>query len=421
MPNFESIKVLERSLLAAVLISKSKSTLEEIDLTAADFSDFKCRNIYKAIIDVCFKDDADIDEASIIFKLDEIDDKINWVLELAELVNSTPTTLNPAGLAGEIKKASLRRQRLSLVDDFKADKISSDKFIQKFQDLISGKEKEKEIKIYDIEMLKNEKEQKFIIGLPAGNISVAAGAGGSGKTYMSLKLAFEASKENKKVLCWLTEDSKANVFKRLSYIKNVYKYKNDSTMYFVFDSPEQIIKKEYGMSKIDSHVQKKYQKLFSEFDLIILDPLMNFNVSDNNDNSSNRLFLNAMNDCISDNQVLLFLHHSNKIEVPLPSMQSILSQKLSYSETQDRILKVKGASSITETARHIFYVETNPINDNERIMTIIKSNITPVGGIIENVILPSLPSLPTEREPKNLINKEIDDDKKENEYNPAAW
>ncbi len=395
----------EASLLAAILINKNKSAFDEIVLSSADFYDSKFRNIYKAIIDVCFKDDADIDESLIISKLQEADNRTDWVIELAELVDSTPATFHLREIAEKIRKASVERQKLLLLDDRKFGKLSDDEFLLKYNKLNDEDEEieEKREQYSFSQHLTIEGEQKFIAGLPAGYISVAVGAGGTGKTYMALKLAFDASKAGKKTLLWLTEDSKFNIKDRLHFLENVYEYDIATTnAEIAYNNPEPILKTQYGVLQIDRQALKKYQKIFSGFDLIILDPLMNFFGGNNNDNTANRLFLNAMNDCISQDQALLFLHHTNKFVVLLPEFQSINSKKLSYNEIQDRLTKIKGASAINETARFVLYIEANPLNENERILSIIKSNVGNTGKIIESVVLPSMLE---QKEPSSLGRK----------------
>ena len=405
MKNFESIKIIEKSLLAAILIDKNKTELDEINLSVDDFYDYKYKTIYSAISDVVFRDEQEIDEALIIAKLQSKDDfKKDWILELAELVESVPPTFNPARLAEEIKKASIERQKLLLLDDRKFGKLSDDEFLSNYNKVKDENEKEEKREQYSFSQhLIIEGGQKFIAGLPAGYISVAVGAGGTGKTYMALKLAFDASKAGKKTLLWLTEDSKFNIKDRLHFLENVYEYDIATTnAEIAYDNPEPILKTQYGVLQIDRQALKKYQKIFSGFDLIILDPLMNFFGGNNNDNTANRLFLNAMNDCISQDQALLFLHHTNKFVVLFPEFQSINSKKLSYNEIQDRLTKIKGASAINETARFVLYIEANPLNENERILSIIKSNVGNTGKIIESVVLPSMLE---QKEPSSLGRK----------------
>ena len=61
-PDIESIKIIEKSLLAAILTNKNKAELEEINLSVDDFYDYKYKTIYRAISDVVFRDEEEIDE-----------------------------------------------------------------------------------------------------------------------------------------------------------------------------------------------------------------------------------------------------------------------------------------------------------------------------------------------------------------------
>ena len=157
------------------------------------------------------------------------------------------------------------------------------------------------------------------------------------------------------------------------------------------DFPSAILEKTSanGIKKIDKALLE-FQETIKGFDFIILDPLMNFQNENNNDNTYNRAFLNLIKTCLTEKQACLILHHTNKLVVELPDASSIANKRLTYNENEERKAKIKGAAAIEETARHVSYIETNPILEHERIMSVIKSNVSRTGDIIHDVKLPCM-------------------------------
>ena len=242
------------------------------------------------------------------------------------------------------------------------------------------------------EILNVDGEQEFICGFPCGVVSVAIGQGGMGKTYMALKIGFEAAMQNKKILAWLTEDSKYQIRDRIKFLKNAYNYDFEKIkdVKIRLDFPSAILEKtSNGIKKIDRALLE-FQERIKGFDLIILDPLMNFQNENNNDNTHNRVFLNLIKTCLTEKQACLILHHTNKLIVELPALSSIANKHLAYNEIEDRKAKIKGAAAIEETARHVLYIETNPVLKQLRIMSVIKSNVSKTGDIIYDVRLPDM-------------------------------
>ena len=198
----ENIKIIEKSLLAAILINKNKAGLEEINLSVDDFYDSSCRTIYKAIIDVCFRDENEIDEALIIANLQSKDDKIDWILELAELVESTPQSFNLASLAEKIKEASIKRQKLSIVDDFKSNKITDIKLLEKFEKLNKIETADDENQLipmagHNLKEIKPDEKNVFGVKIQYSSIFLLTAATSTGKTEFLAEISDVHAKDKK--------------------------------------------------------------------------------------------------------------------------------------------------------------------------------------------------------------------------------
>ena len=204
-PPVESIKIIEKSLLATILTNKNKAELEDINLSVGDFYDSKCKIIYKAIVDVCFKDENEIDEALIIANLQSSDDfKNDWVLELAELVEPTPPSFNCVRLADKIKEASIYRQRLSLVDAFKSGKISETDLIDKFEELSQIETDDAENQLismsgHNLDEIKPNEIDVFGVKIQYSAIFILTAATSTGKTEFLAEIADVHAREKDRI------------------------------------------------------------------------------------------------------------------------------------------------------------------------------------------------------------------------------
>lgn len=401
----------EKALLSSIISLKYLNETRN-ELTPADFYDSKNGEIFKAMLK--FKKDNPIMIADLVIMLGNEYDSI-----LTELIMMQAYDFWL--YFNEVKKYSKERQKAFYIQEYQNGKISDIDFVDKFKKLNDLSETEKVNEYSFLDNINISGEQVFISGLPVGCVSVAVGAGGIGKTYIALKLALDAEKKGKRTLCWLTEDSKFQIRDRLKFLSKVYSYNiNENTKGTIkYDIPEALLEKNYSTFAVNLETQAHFKKLFADYDFIIIDPLMNFLMGENNNNDANRLFINSLSKCISEKQALLILHHVNKFKVELPSSESIKEKKLNAMEIEDRLLKIKGANSINETGRHILYIESHRTKNNERIMSVIKSNVGKTGGIVETVILPDLPKSPDNQVNVNAIEEKTKYANKDD--SPEIW
>ena len=195
----ESSKIYEKSLLGCLFIQNGTG-LYAINLKPEDFYDKLYRDIYSSIVNVCIRDGEPFDINIILTELKKIDENRDWIVDLSELLEFTPNTFNPVIYSEKIKELSAERQRLSLIDDFKAKKIGTNEFLRKFAEIENKDEKNDELKFElaeldakDFDYSLNTK-QEWIIDylLPKDEITILAALGASGKTTLALQIALYA-------------------------------------------------------------------------------------------------------------------------------------------------------------------------------------------------------------------------------------
>lgn len=203
------------------------------------------------------------------------------------------------------------------------------------------------IAIDDIEDGETEFILKDWLPIPRGTVTIIAAPGGTGKSWTSLQLAIRhANESNKKCAVWLSEDPLFESKSRAKTIcKDILNTASQSlrNIRLVPKSPIQlIINRQFSFTNF-----YKFKKNFSDYDLIILDPLVAFYGGDENDNSQARMFMQPfMNWAKERNICVIFLHHSKK--------------------GNDGTLKsnARGAGAFVDAARTVY--EINKIDDNEQ-------------------------------------------------------
>jgi len=255
-----------------------------------------------------------------------------------------------------------------------------------YADFLSIKktQEKKELSIDDIENMPN--DLKLILGrFPAGKTSVIASFGGVGKTTYAIILALEiASKENKKVLLWITEHSPESIKKRIKRIKETPFLKEfyqlgRHNVFFKTDIPEPFVNSD---KNINNKAFKELRNLFQKYDVLILDPFLTFVEGEENDNVVIRKVFKKIHSILSEfeEKYIIFLHHFGKLALKEASLsdKDIKNQSGRYIEVkrnkvEDLIRSVRGASAIVDAAR---YVEALVLTkkDRKRYVLTIKTN-----------------------------------------------
>ncbi len=235
-----------------------------------------------------------------------------------------------------------------------------------------------QLEILEINNISNieDKEVDFIckswLPIPVRTVSLVTAPGGTGKSWFVLQLAIRAIQEQKikKAFLWLSEDPKEiskNRFNKIyekvvkltdESIKSKIDISDSPTIQFLYDDQRKV-----EVSPLFSHFKAKLQ----EYDLIILDPLIAFYGTDENNNSSARRFMQLFTDWANkENKTIIFIHHSTK------------------NTTQSR-----GASAFVDAVRTVYEIdkirdkEGNEKDTHKRLIKLTKDNYG-IGGILES-------------------------------------
>jgi len=235
-----------------------------------------------------------------------------------------------------------------------------------------------QLDIFDIQNIQDiqDKEVEFIckswLPIPIRTVSLVTAPGGTGKSWFVQQLAIRAIQEGKikKAFLWLSEDPKEisknrfnKVFDKVlkltdSSIKSKIDISDSPTIQFLYDDQRKV-----EVSPLFSHFKVKLQ----EYDLIILDPLIAFYGTDENNNSSARRFMQLFTEWANrENKTIIFIHHSTK------------------NTTQSR-----GASAFVDAVRTVYEIDKikdkdgNIKESNKRVIKLTKDNYG-ISNILES-------------------------------------
>jgi len=267
---------------------------------------------------------------------------------------------------------SLKRDMQTLALDIKKsleENVSGLEIQAKVTNLTEMISSSSQIDILDIQNIENieDKEVEFIcegwLPIPIRTVSLVTAPGGTGKSWFVQQLAIRAIQEGKtkKAFLWLSEDPKEISKNRFNKVfEEVVKCKDNSvkskidisdspTIQFLYDEQRKV-----EVSPLFSHFKVKLQ----EYDLIILDPLIAFYGTDENNNSSARRFMQLFTDWANkENKTIIFIHHSTK------------------NTTQSR-----GASAFVDAVRTVYEIdkvkdkEGNVKETSNRVIKLTKDN-----------------------------------------------
>ena len=221
-----------------------------------------------------------------------------------------------------------------------------------------------------------DKEVEFIckswLPIPVRTVSLVTAPGGTGKSWFVQQMAIRAIEEGiiKKAFLWLSEDPKeisknrfTKVFEKVlrledNSIKSKIDISDSPTIQFLYDDQRKV-----EVSPLFSHFKAKLQN----YDLIILDPLIAFYGTDENNNSSARRFMQLFTDWANkENKTIIFIHHSTK------------------NTTQSR-----GASAFVDAVRTVYEIDKIRDKDgkeedtHKRIIKLTKDNYG-ISNILES-------------------------------------
>lgn len=195
--------------------------------------------------------------------------------------------------------------------------------------------------------------------IPTSVVGIIAAWGGKGKTMLSIKMAYDylALYPHKKAMLWLTEDPEGEIWRRTEAIKRAQRAVGDPYMLdpdIVTMPPIKITARtQKGIS-----ASKEFKQLRSQldrYDMIVLDPLLNFNGGRENDNEDARALMEPLSQLAREGgKVVILLHHSSK--------------------SLDGEVTVRGASDFINASRFVYNVDASTATNTQRI-ALIKSNM----------------------------------------------
>ena len=187
----------------------------------------------------------------------------------------------------------------------------------------------------------------FLI-IPKNGLTMIAGTGGVGKSFISLHLAIRYSLANpdKKVLLWLSEDPKgitAGRFKAtwFSYYQQEFKEK-----YGAINNID-IVGNDMGVHPIDELNSMELKELFDGYDFIVLDPLISLAPTIETEAQTARMFMNRLFFVAKDKDAIIVIHHVSKTTAEAVA---------SASDPSELYISGRGSSDITNATRATYLV-----------------------------------------------------------------
>lgn len=247
--------------------------------------------------------------------------------ELVLILASTPVaSLRP--YIDSLNELGNKRQLTSLIHSFNHDlhdeSIESNALLSKTLEKLENFRQTHRVELFethDIVSLKAE-EADFIckewLPFPKKTVSLISAPGGSGKSWLVLQLMMRYLIESPmaKTFAWLSEDpvgltahrsekiASSIVAKPLEYFKGRMAISNSPTIQVLI---------EQGRGVEVNAFFSDFKKSLSQYDLIILDPLIAFFGADENNNAHARKFMQLFTEwAAKEDKTIIFIHHSTK-------------------------------------------------------------------------------------------------------------
>ncbi|MDM5272095.1 AAA family ATPase [Sulfurovum sp. zt1-1] len=348
MENMYNLNI-ERGVLASILFDPYDQNIETL-YTRLSSNDFYLP-FHQYLFNACYRlhsEGKPIDEEFTRYMLNK-EGKFDEVAML-DLLSSNPLS-NIDEYVNELKSMSQKRLLATLSTDIKKKIIEDgalpleviDSTIKRLESIAEGGTLTIGRKsIFDTEAKDPEFICKNWIPIPLGTITIFAAPGGTGKTWLVLQVAYRAALEGKKVFLWLSEDPEGIVRSRfdamLDKIVDTYGDVYRDLIHISTDDPILLLE---GRGRTVNMSSKFYamKRELSEYDVIVLDPLLAFYGGDENDNSQARVFMQPfLNWVRGTERSLIFLHHSKKGD-------------------SNGMTKARGAGAIVDAVRCVYDME----------------------------------------------------------------
>jgi len=388
MPDYLYNLAFERAILSSIIFEPASFENVIGVLQDTDFYLPAHSNIYNAITTL-FKNEIPIDEEFLkkeLVKKKQFDEQV-----MLEILSANPIANIKAYIEEVIDKSRLR-QLLSLSGSIRKHAIeecdTSDAVISRVESELESiiNRNSTGIEIVDIDEIED-KETEFVLKgwmpIPVGTVTIVSAPGGTGKSWLANQMALRYKTEtNKTPLLWLSEDPLHDSKSRAQSINKDILHNDVSVrnIRFIADSPMPLMQnKKFSFSDF-----YKMRRAFKAYDFIVLDPLLAFYVSDENDNSQARQFMQPfMNWAREENKCIIFLHHSKK---------------------GGEGVKTRGAGAFVDACRTVYELEKIDGDDNsgKRKLILSKDNLGAIKHLdaftMQRQITPSRKDIPIVRE-----------------------
>lgn len=200
---------------------------------------------------------------------------------------------------------------------------------------------------------------KNFLPIPKTKVTMLSGAGGLGKSFLSIQLAVRMIQEDstRKVLLWLSEDTVGESRERAENILT-------RVMEFSIEDASSMLRNidiigsdaEELTPYINDSSLSTLKEFFSPYSLVILDPLIAFFGGDENSNPQARRFISVLTAISTNNlQAIIVVHHHGKKDA-------------------DGKSTMRGASAFRDAVRVHYEMSYNE-KDNNPLITLEKDNV----------------------------------------------
>jgi replicative DNA helicase len=301
----------ERALLAGIL-TDNRNMLEAEVLEVSDFYDFRHRQIFIRMKEL-YGQKKPID----VVTLDMIND--DYACDLYDLPLGL---INIPNYVQEIKETSGQRCLISRIEEIRAHALDSGFQETKAQliELTDNLERNTATKFdFKIPSQVIAKKPDFFLEdfmpLPLGAVTMISAKGGSGKSALALQIGLRASAREIKTLAWFSEEPDYITKYRLEKISEFTGITiHDDYFNFTDQMPFQVLQRKYKEININS-LFNEFKTACKDFQIIIIDPLIEFYGGNENDNGEARQFMHLLTEWAkNDNKSIVLIHHQTKYQ-----------------------------------------------------------------------------------------------------------
>lgn len=315
---------IEQAILTSIIFdNKLIDLLISKGLVYDDFTSLAHQEIYKIMVNLS-KKYIDINETTIANENSKLENT------LLQILAANPIT-NPLSYVDIIKDNKLKHNTIKIAKQIVNDneEISGKELYSKLLQSINNIQIDNMFKIKSLDDVEDKKVEvccRNYLPLVKRTANTIVAKGDTGKTFVLLNVALhfvleQIKKETfKKCLCWFTEDDISIIKERRNLLINTYFTKEDAKLLrdpkykdlleITEELPFHFINKTFNKFEID---EKFYmlQHLTKDKELIILDPLASFIGINENDNSSNKAFMDLISYWAKkDDKYIALIHHT---------------------------------------------------------------------------------------------------------------